>query len=369
MLRQDERHRHRMDTLKKILLVLPLLLSSCAAPPRAPQSGPELDPAILAETAPAVAWQRIEVRAMATVFELVLPGDASATAAAQAAVAAIQAVEASANEWRDDSPLAAVSRAAGGDWQPVPADLWALLALSREMAERTGGAFDPTWAALWGLWDFRPAATPRLPTAAQVAERVGRIGWRDLQLRKDGPAARLARPQMVLGLGGIAKGWALDRAADALRARGQGSFLLSAGGQMLAGGRQGDQPWRVGLRHPRYGIDPQAPAIWASLVLHDGESLATSADSERGWVLDGVRYHHILDPRTGWPAGHGRRDWPWSVAVLARGGAVADALSTAAMVLGPEAAARLEPLWLAGYALGPAGPVRSGTQAGRLELR
>ncbi|MBI5610937.1 MAG: FAD:protein FMN transferase [Deltaproteobacteria bacterium] len=351
------------------LFLCAVLAAACAAPARAPQRGPELDPAILAETAPAVAWQRIEVQSMATVFELVLPGDASATAAAQAAVAAILAVESSANEWRDDSPLAAVSRAAGGDWLPVSADLWDLLALSRDLAERTGGAFDPTWAALWGLWDFQPGAAPRLPSPEQVAQRVARIGWRDLQLRREATAVRLARPQMVLGLGGIAKGWALDRAAAALRARGQGNFLLSAGGQVLAGGRQGDQPWRVGLRHPRFGMDPQAPAVWASLVLHDGESLATSADSERGWVLDGVRYHHILDPRTGWPAGHGRRDWPWSVAVLARGGAVADALSTAAMVLGPDAAARLEPLWLAAFTLGPQGAARHGSSADRLQVQ
>lgn len=343
-------------------------LAGCAAaevqvPPPGAGRGPQIDPAILAEEPVAGRWQRLRVASMATTFELVLPTAATTApatrAAVQRALAAIAEVERQANEWRSDAPLAQLNRAAGGDYLAVPEDLWALLALARSLAEATQGAFDPTWAALWGLWDFRPGADPRVPAPAEVQARRGLVGWRDLQLRAEDRSARLARAGMAVGLGGIAKGWALDRAAAELRRAGIGDFLLSAGGQVLAGGSRDGEPWTVGLRHPRQGRD----AVWGYFPLQDGESLSTSGDYERFWLRDGVRYHHILDPRSGYPAGLGRADWPHGVAVLARGAAQADALSTAALVLGPQAEALIAPLCLGIFAYGANGPRLSGPRA------
>ncbi len=340
---------------------------ACAGPQRpALPPGPELDPAIVADQGrDRSGWLHLAAPAMATHWEITLPDTASAEAAAQQAFAAIARVESQANEWRADSPLAALTRGAGGDFQEIPRDLYDLLRLSCQLAEASGGAFDPTWAALWGLWDFRPGAPPHLPDPQQVQQRVAKIGWRHLQLQEGPPArARLDQPGMALGLGAIAKGWALDRAAAALRAAGVRDFLLQAGGQMLAGGSRDGQPWRVGLRHPRLGGEE----VWAAIDLRDGESLSTSGDYEHFWLWQGERFHHILDPRTGYPAGRGHPDWPYAMAVLAQGGARADALSTAALVLGPGAEAQLGRLVLGLFEYGPQGPKRSGPRAGALQL-
>jgi thiamine biosynthesis lipoprotein len=354
-----------------VLLLIAAILEACGAapaqpPPPAP-AGPVLDPEILQEAAALNTWQRLSFPSMSTTYELILPAAATAevaaTAAIQSAFAAIAEVERQANEWRADSPLAQLNRQAGGEFLQIPQDLWALLQMSRSLAAQTQGAFDPTWAALWGLWDFRPGAVPRLPLPAEIQARLSKISWQDIQLRESDFGARLAKPGMVLGLGAIAKGWALDRAAAELRKAGIANFLLSAGGQVLAAGTQGGKAWTVGLRHPRLGPGE----VWAHFPLQDGESLSTSGDYERFWILDGVRYHHILDPRTGYPAGHGQSHWPYAVAVLARGAAQADALSTAALVLGPQAEAAIGPHCLGIFAYGPAGPRLWGPRAEALQ--
>jgi thiamine biosynthesis lipoprotein len=132
---------------------------------------------------------------------------------------------------------------------------------------------------------------------------------------------------MAVGLGGIAKGYALDLAAQELRASGYSDFLLDAGGQIYAGGRVGERPWRVGIRDPRGG-----PEDWIGYLSVEDASTSSSGDYENYFIgADGTRYHHILDPKTGWPA-RGLR----SVCVLHPEAALADAYSTAIFVLGPE---------------------------------
>ena len=131
---------------------------------------------------------------------------------------------------------------------------------------------------------------------------------------------------MKIGLGGIAKGYALDRAAELLRAHGVRDFLILGGGQVMAGGHKDGKPWRVGIRDPR----GEPEDYFATLDVTDA-STSTSGDYERYFVLDGVRYHHILDPRTGMPS-KGLR----SVTTVSPDATLADALSTAIMVLGAE---------------------------------
>jgi FAD:protein FMN transferase len=234
-------------------------------------------------------------------------------------------VEATANEWKPESPLSALNVAAGQGAVSIPQDLMALLGRSVEIAERTEGAFDPTWAALWGLWDFK-AEPPVVPSQADIALRVARVDHAKLRLDPAAGTAELTEAGMLVGVGGIAKGWALDRAAELLDARGVEHYALSAGGQVLARGRRGDRPWRVGIRDPRSGVDD----AFAMVSISDA-SVSTSGDYERYFEVDGVRHHHILDPRTGWPA-KGTR----SATVIAPEATLADALSTALLVLGPE---------------------------------
>ena len=284
----------------------------------------------LSATAVAAEPRVFDATVMATRVTLSFAGDGGAAADAEAVFAVFRRVEAVANEWRPASPLAVLNTQAGAGPVPVPAELCALLARSKALAAQTGGAFDPTWAALWGLWDF-VAPSPVVPSATAIAERVARIDHLALSVDCESNTAALARPGMLVGLGGIAKGWALDSAASELAARGVTDWVLSAGGQVLSDGHNADgAPWTVGIRDPR-----GAPDDAFALVQVTG-SVSTSGDYERFFVRDGVRYHHLLDPRTGRPA-RGLR----SVTVIAPDAVTADALSTALMIMGYEAGSAL----------------------------
>jgi len=273
--------------------------------------------------------------AMSTTIAVTLPASDDARAAAGAVIGLFERLEKELSEWREASPLAEVNRRAGGAPVAVPPDLLAVVERSVELAERTGGAFDPTWAALWGLWDFQ-AEEPALPDPEAIACAAALVDYRRVEIDSAAGTIRLPEPGMKIGLGAIAKGYALDRAAELLRARGHEDFLIVAGGQVYAGGRRDGRPWRIGIRDPR----GDAADALALLDLAGGLSSSTSGDYESYFELDGVRYHHILDPRTGRPA-RGLT----SATVLAPDATLADALSTALMVLGPDRGLALAEEW------------------------
>lgn len=269
-----------------------------------------------------------EGEAMATLWQVTIPegGDrAEAARIADECFARFAELDLELSEWKEGSPLAAVNRAAGVAPVAVPEELFDLVERSIEIGRATEGAFDVSWAALWGLWDFR-ATTPVLPAAEAVASRRTLVDYRKIVLDREHRTIYLPEAGMKLGLGGIAKGYALAEAGKILRAHGIDSFLVVSGGQVFAQGTRAGSPWRVGVRDPRGERDE----IFATLPLAGG-SLSTSADNESFFLLDGERYHHILDPRTGWPS-RGLR----SATVLAGDPTLADALSTAVMVLGRE---------------------------------
>ncbi len=234
------------------------------------------------------------------------------------------------SEWKSDSPLTAVNQAAGLHPVEVPVELLAVVRQGIEIGELTDGAFDITWAALWGTWDFK-AATPKLPSDELLRTKLALVNYRDVDINEELRTVYLPRPDMLIGLGGIAKGTALKRAVNTLRDQGFASFLISAGGQVAVHGTRHGRPWRIGIRDPRGDPDD----YFARLNL-DETSAATSGDYERFFILDGVRYHHILDPRTGMPT-LGLR----SVTVICADAERADALSTAMMVLGMNKALAL----------------------------
>jgi thiamine biosynthesis lipoprotein len=264
---------------------------------------------------------------MATTIQVTVPAEPDAPEAAGDVFRIFRDVDARMSEWRETSPLSAVNRAAGRRPVPVPADLREVLHRAVEIGDATGGAFDVTWAALWGLWDFR-AAEPRLPDPAEIERRVALVDYRQLVIDDEAGTVYLPRPGMTLGLGGIAKGHALDVAAEALRERGMADFLLVAGGQVMAAGSRSGRPWRVGIRDPRGGPED----FFATLDVRDA-SVSTSGDYESYFELDGVRYHHVLDPRTGQPTRELR-----SVTVVSPRATLADALSTGLVALGAEEA-------------------------------
>jgi thiamine biosynthesis lipoprotein len=275
-----------------------------------------------------VAESRPAMGSLATVT-VVAASPRRAAAAFDAAFRVFARVDAVMNEWRPESPLSRLNAAAGRGWIALPADLCDVLALAKRGAERTHGRFDPTWAALSDLWRF-DGTQDVAPSDDDVRARCPLVNYRDLVLRPRGRAceAQLARAGMRVGLGGIAKGWALDRAASALRRLGFRDFLLQAGGDLYAAGARGGAPWRVRVRDPRGG---DLDAL-ASVDVRD-QAFSTSGDYEHAFVSGGRRYHHLIDPRTCRPAERTR-----AVSVLARSAVEAEILGKSLFVEGGAAA-------------------------------
>jgi len=200
-----------------------------------------------------------------------------------------------------------------------------LLREANRLSQLSTGLFNPVIGELIALWGFHDNPLPigtlpdkdtlkklvaQLPSAADITIEGNRISTRN-------PAARY-------DLGAFAKGYAIDRAIDRLRELGIRHAIINAGGDLRAIGRHGDRPWRIGIRHPRQ------PGILASVEIEDDTSVFTSGDYERFFEVDGTRYHHIIDPRTGYPA-----DGTSSVTVIYDNAATADAAATALFVAGP----------------------------------
>jgi len=213
----------------------------------------------------------------------------------------------------------------------VSAETAELLALGLQVARDSQGAFDMGLGRLKQLWGL-DGDQPRVPAAAEIAAALAGTGPQALQL--EGSTVHKRSPQLAVDLGGIAKGYAVDRAIQVLKAQGVTSAAINAGGDMYLLGQRHQRPWRIGIQHPR-----QADTTLATLTLTD-RAVVTSGDYERYFEADGQRYHHLFDPKTGTPA---RRCQ--SVTVVSDSVALADALATALFVLGPTDGLAL----LAGY--------------------
>jgi FAD:protein FMN transferase len=251
-------------------------------------------------------------------------GEVEARAAAHAAFARIAELDRMMSDYRDDSEVRAVERAAGS-WTPVSADLLSVLSRARELAELTGGAFDPTVGPAVALWR-EARRTGRLPRPSELERARELTGWRGLAIDAAASAVRLTRPGMRIDLGGIAKGYILQRARDTLAAHGITHALVEAGGDIVVGDAP---PGRAGWDVETAGTPP-AFAARARTLRH--AALATSGPSAQFVEIDGVRYSHVVDPRSGMPLTSG-----WTAMVVAGDGATADAIATALTALGPEA--------------------------------
>ncbi|MEZ4272817.1 MAG: FAD:protein FMN transferase [Myxococcota bacterium] len=247
----------------------------------------------------------------------------SAEGAIAAAFAEIARLEKILSEWKTDSQVAAVIANAGIGPVEVGPELMLVAGVALEVANLSQGAFDVTVGALWGLWDFRQEA-PRIPSTRELAEHLPLVNYRDLVVDTRKQTLFLKRPQMNLALGGIVKGYAVDRASTILKRHGLVDHLIVAGGDIVASGRKGHQVWRIGVRHPR------SASLVATLSL-ENQAVATSGDYQRYFEQSGKRYHHILDPKTGYPAKGAS-----SVTVIAPSCMLADAYATAVFVKGAK---------------------------------
>jgi thiamine biosynthesis lipoprotein len=209
----------------------------------------------------------------------------------------------------------------------VDPDLVELIEASLEVADRSGGAFDPTVGPLVEAWGFGPS-DPSFPDSAAVAELLTHVGFGRLSPDRSGGTLAKSDPRTGIDLSGIAKGFAAERLARRIAALGYGSALVDVGGELRAVGSHVDgRPWRVALEGP--GAD--APAVLGTIDLRD-EAVATSGDFRNFYEDGGLTYSHILDPRTGYPLPYRG----FSVSVVHSDATWADAWATALTVVGPE---------------------------------
>jgi thiamine biosynthesis lipoprotein len=271
---------------------------------------------------------------MGTVVEVALDpaagGEGAAHGAIEAAYREMQRLSDMMNHYDPESVVSAINDAAGLKPVRVAPELMAVLEMAKAMSARTGGAFDVTVASVRG-WRFR-VDDPRMPSAAAIAAQLPLVNWRDLRLDAQAHTAFLARRGMRIDLGGIAKLYIVHAGIEMLRHHGIARAMLNGGGDVEVIGGSRARPWHIGVR------DPRAPERLLGVLRIERGFVVSSGDYERAFLRDGRRYHHILDPRTGYPA-----QGPHGVTLFGARLADVDGLGVAIMVRGRAAGER----WLA----------------------
>jgi len=264
---------------------------------------------------------------MGTVVEIMAAGMPASKleTAVDAAFAEIARLDKLLSRYHQDSEVSRLSQSDHSN--QVTAETAEVLALGLDVALHSGGAFDLTLGRLKTLWAIDGEA-PGIPHHDAIAAAL--IGTGPTALTLDGRQVSKRTPQLQIDLGGIAKGYAVDRAIAVLKQHGVTSAAINAGGDMYLLGQRTQRPWRIGIQHPR-----QKEAVLETVQVSD-QAVVTSGDYERFFEQDGMRYHHIFDPQSGLPA----RDCQ-SVTIITDSVALGDALATAVFVLGPQAGLQL----------------------------
>jgi len=247
--------------------------------------------------------------------------DAQARAAADTAFAVFAEIDSLMSTWRADSPVSRLNSAPAGTWVHVGREVCRVLSAAIVACRHTGGAFDPTVLPLVRLWGFRGGRVT-VPDSLDLEAALALVGIQAVEV--DGDRSRLLLSGMAIDLGGIAKGYALDRAAAAMQRTGAIGGMLDLGGNLLVFG--------AGPGHEVGIVDPERPDALALTVPLSDKSVATSGQYEKFVTIGGQVYGHILDPRTGWPVPS-----VISATVIAPRAIRADALATAVVVLGADA--------------------------------
>lgn len=281
-------------------------------------------PLLLAAMPAAAEWHVREAAIMGTrvAVELWQEDRGKAEKAIEAVLAEMRRVDALMSHYRPDSQLSLINERAAIEPVPVDPELAALIARAVEFSRLTEGAFDITYASVGHLYDFRARARP---SEEQIAAGLPAVDWRHVEVDRAASTVGFSRPGVRIDLGGIAKGYAVDRAIGILQARGIRDASVTAGGDSRILGDRRGRPWVVGIRHPDDARD-----VIARIPLEDA-AISTSGDYERYFDEEGQRFHHIINPRTGRSAGEVR-----SVTIIGASATETDALSTSVFVLGPE---------------------------------
>ena len=249
-----------------------------------------------------------------------------------AAIEEIKRIEALMTTWRPESEVSRINAAAGKSAVKVSDETFGVIKEAIHTSEISEGTFDITFETLHGLWKFDEDLDPHPPSDAEVKARLPYVGYRNIKLDERDKSVMLAKEKTKIGLGGIAKGYAVDMAARVLERAGLSSFFVQAGGDLFARGRKPDGgEWQAGIRDPR---GPEQK-YFAKIPLTD-HAFSTAGDYERAYIVGGKRYHHILDPRTGHPAAACRSVTIWAPTAL-----LADEIDDAVFILGPEKGLKL----------------------------
>jgi len=231
------------------------------------------------------------------------------------------------SEWRSDSEVGKINQNPD-QWVKVSPETFAVIQRGLDAGRVSQGAFDITFQVMSDVWKFGSAAEaqPKVPSKSEIEQRRRFVDYRKVRIDAQAQAVRIPKGYQ-LGLGGIAKGYIVDRAADVLKKAGIQSFLVQAGGDLYGAGSKPDgSPWVSGIQDPRAADG----AFFATIELTD-HAFSTAGDYARSYVIGNHRYHHIIDPHTGYPATACR-----SVTVWADDATTADAVDDAVFILGPK---------------------------------
>ncbi len=253
--------------------------------------------------------------------------DRAADAAMPKAFAEFDRLDALLSVWKPGSDVVRINAAAGRAPVAVGRELIEVLSVARQVSEWTQGKFDVTFGALAEVWKFDHDQDNRVPTRAEIETRLPHVDYTAVRIDDGASTVFLAREGVRVHLGGIGKGYAVERAVAILRAAGFSDFMVQAGGDLFVSGQPGPTSWRLGIQDPRGAADDS----FATIDLRDA-TLSTSGDYERYFVKDGRRYHHLIDPDLGEPA-----QGAVSVTIVAKSPTLADGLSTGVFLLGPDA--------------------------------
>ena len=279
---------------------------------------------LLAGPLPAAQWYKHDDTVMGTAVHMEIWAETELRSRSlfQKVLAELHRIDVLMSHYKPQSELSGVNRLAGSQAVKVNPELFTVVKHALHMSVVTHGAFDITYASVGRFYDYR---LKRKPNADTIERLLPAIDYHHVVLNEQDHSVRFSRPDVYIDLGGIAKGYAVDRAIALLQAAGVHHAYVSAGGDSrILGDKQG-RPWLVGIQHPR-----DRKKLAASLPLRDA-AISTSGDYERFFDENDVRYHHIIDPRTGISANRVR-----SVTVIGKACFTTDALSTGLFVLGVE---------------------------------
>ena len=283
----------------------------------------------------AAGWQKIEVESphMGTLFRIIVYAQDQDEAAARAAIvlayARIAELDQKLSDYKPNSELNQLCRAAYAKPIPVSADLFEVLQVAQSISNQSNGAFDVTVGPLVRLWR-QARQNQQLPAAETIATSRTHTGFHNVRLLAKNRSVKLLKPQMQLDLGGIAKGYAADQAFKVLQQAGFSRSLVAASGDIRVGDAPPDRnAWHIAL-------DPYSKGSTETIELIN-QAVSTSGSAEQSFEAGGIRYSHILDPRSGLGL-----TTPIAVSVIASQGIFADAWATAFSVLGPVGSVKIQ---------------------------